>query len=212
MDLNQRFRIHMRYLFSNLPPVSWGRLIMPLAFIGSWTLLRGFSFAPPIAFVWSAVFAQFVQIWVVLPVTVRRHRSVFGRASQATSWATCMIIGLLGIQVWWLDPMVTHRLVSFCCVSYAMLMWWGVKGDTMVRDRFVPVRQGRDLPEIFRTHLLKLYALMSVLVLAINETLVATETAFHIRVVVLSIAPICLHYTFYVLLRQTCPRLDEEDA
>jgi len=212
MNPTQRFTIYMKYLFADLPPVSWGRLIMPLAFIGCWTLLRGSSVGESVAFVWSAVVAQFVQIWTVLPVTVSRQRRLFGRARPAVLWAMTLLFATLVFQVWLQDPVVTHRVVSFYCLAYAGIMWWGVSGDPMVRERFVPVGDRTDLPEVFRTHLLKLYGLISILLLIVNEALVAAQSVFHIRVIVLSLAPIVLHYVFYVLLRATCPRLDEEDA
>lgn len=101
--------------------MSWGRLILPVGFIGAWSVLRGFAVDAPVAFARVAVLAQTFQI-------------------------------------------------------------------------------------------LKLFALVAFLMLVVNEALIAAQTALHVRVITLSLAPIALHFLFHILLRMTCPRLDEGDA
>ncbi|MEM6577041.1 MAG: hypothetical protein AAF678_00995 [Pseudomonadota bacterium] len=206
-----RAAIFLKYLFLDLPPVSWGRLIMPAGFIGSWSILRGFAIDAPVAFVWAAVFAQALQLWAVLPVTVKRTRWSSGDARQTLSWTLLIVLLLFALQIWWMDPVVSQRLVSLYCASYVAVMCWGVAGEATVRDRYVPVSGDSQVPEIFRTHLLKLYALMAFVLLVINEALIAAQAPLHVRVITLSLSPIALHYLFEILFRLTCP-LEGKDS
>lgn len=212
MNPIERAFLYLKLLFSGLPLLSWRRLLMPFAFMTSWSVMRGFSVEPPHAFVFSGVLAQLVHYWVALPATVAVQRQTLGQARQATSWAAVMVFVVMALQVWWLDPVMSQRVISLCCVLYIAVMCLGVSGDPLVRARYVPVREDSDVPEVLRTHLLKLYALVAFLLLAVNEALIVAQTPLHVRVITLSLVPIALHYLFHILLRMTCPRLDEGDA
>lgn len=185
---------------------------MPAIFIGSWSTLRFAGMQHEVAFVWAAVLAQAAQIWCVLPVSVWRQRVAFGRARHALTWAMTVILGAFAFQIWWSEPWMTQRVLSVYCALYAAAMALGVAGDRDILDRFAPVsgREGTTLE--FRRHLLKLYALVAILVLAVNETLLATDAPLSVRVVTLSLLPVILHYVFVITLRLTCPPLDEGDA
>lgn len=212
MDPLRRFSLFLWHLLNHLPPISPGRLLMPVVFISSWTILQAVNTPEPIAFVWACVLAQAAQVWGVLPVTVWRQHHAFGRAGKATSWVVAVLLGILAFQIWWSDPWMSQRLVTIYCAIYAATMALGVWGDRDVMNRFVPISKDSDVPLVFRRHLLKLYALVAILVIATNEILLAVDAPLSSRVATLSLLPVALHYFFEITLRLTCPPLDERDT
>ena len=118
-------------------------------------------------------------------------------------------MALFALQIWMADPVVTQRIVSAACVVYVGIIVIGLCGDRMVLDRFAPVRADSDVPLEFRYHLLRLYTLTAVLVLVVNESLLAAGTTLQMRVVVFSALPIVLFYMFEIMLRLTAPLTDE---
>lgn len=187
---------------------------MPAVFLSTWTVLRVALHTPEsIAFVWAVVIAQAVQLWAVMPLTVwRAQHTSGGSARKSVIWAVAIQYSSLVFQIWWSDPWMSQRLVSVYLTLYATTMAFGVWGDRDVMNRFVPVPKDADVPLAFRRHLLKLYALVAVLAIATNETLLAVNAPLNSRVVTLSLLPIVLHYFFVISLRLTYPPLDECDS
>ncbi len=211
MDPLRRFNTFLCLLVRNLPPVSTGRLLMPAVFLGTWTALRAFSAPEPVAFVWAAVLAQAAQAWGVLPNLAKHRVGKRPRDLGAVTIAAILMPAALSIQVWSADPLVTQRLLSTYCAVYATVMALGIWGDRDVLAHFVPVGRNSDVPLAFRQHLLKLYVLLAILLLALNEALIATDAPLGSRVIALSIAPIFLHYFFEIALRLSCPPLNSEN-
>ncbi|MFD1158917.1 hypothetical protein [Roseovarius aestuarii] len=184
---------------------------MPAIFLSSWTVLRAVHVSESVAFVWAGVLAQAAQIWCTLPMTVQRQRLTFDRVRSATRWAVAILICVLSFQIWWSDPWLSQRLVSIYCGLYAAIMALGVWGDRDALNRFAPASKDSGVPLDFRRHLLMLYALVAILAIATNETLMALDTTLGTRVVTLSILPIALHYFFVIALDLTHPPLDDKD-
>lgn len=212
MNPLQRFSMLLWLLLSHLPPVSTGRLLMPAVFLGGWTALRAAGTPEATAFVWAAVLAQAAQVWGTLPGTVRRQRRVFGQARQTFFRAMTIILGVLAFQIWYADPSVSQRIISTCCAAYAGLMVLGILGDTDILDRFAPVTDDTRVPMSFRHHLLMLYALVAIMVIAVNETLLVLDAPLSTRVATLSLLPVALHYFFEITLRLTCPPLEDDET
>ncbi len=187
---------------------------MPAVFLSTWTVLRVALHTPePIGFVWAVVIAQAVQLWAVMPVVVWRAQHTSGGSVRETIiWVVVILYGFLAFQIWWSDRWMSQRLVSVYLTLYATTMAFGVWGDRVILNRFVPVSKDSDVPLAFRRHLLKLYAIVAILAIAANETLLAINTPLNSRVVTLSLLPIVLHYFFEVTLRLTYPPLDECDT
>lgn len=118
----------------------------------------------------------------------------------------------MALQLFAVQPDLSQRLVSLYCAFYIAVMCWGIAGEATVRDRFVSKSSNAQVREAFRTHLLKLYALVALSVLVVNEALVLAQMPLHIRVVTLSLMPIILHYISEIVLRLTCPVLDQDSA
>lgn len=199
-------------LFRNMPPPSPGRLLMPAVLAGIWTTLKAVGLPDSEAFVWAAVLAQAAHLWAVLPVTIRRQRHVFGRARQATSWAIAASFAVLSVQVWWSEPWLCQRLVSIYCGWYALTMAFGVWGNRDVLNHTVPVSDKARVSPMLRRHLLKLNALIAILIIATNETLLAVEAPLNISVLTLSLLPVALHYLYQIILRLTAPPLYESES
>jgi len=185
---------------------------MPAIFVSSWTILCAIDTPDSIAFVWAGVLAQAAHIWGVLPVTVWRQRHAFGRSRNAMSWSVAILLSFLAFQIWWSDPWVSQRLVSIYCAFYVAMMALGVWGDRDVMNRTVPVSKDSDVSFDFRRHLLKLYALVAILIIATNESLLAVDAPLGSRVAALSLLPIILHYFFEITFRLTCPSLDNRNS
>lgn len=212
MNPLRRFSLFLWILLRHLPPISLGRLLMPAVFVSSWTILCAVGTPEPIAFVWAGVLAQAAHIWGVLPVAVWRQRHAFGRSRNAVCWAGAILFGFLAFQIWRSDPWVSQRLVSVYCALYAAMMAFGVWGDRDIMNRTVPVSKDSDVSFGFRRHLLKLYALVAILIIVTNESLLAVDAPLGTRVAVLSLLPMALHYFFETTLRLTCPPFDERNS
>jgi hypothetical protein len=60
--------------------------------------------------------------------------------------------------------------------------------------------------------LLKLNALIAILIIATNETLLAVEAPLNSSVLTLSLLPVALHYLYQIILRLTAPPLYESES
>ena len=92
------------------------------------------------------------------------------------------------------------------------MMAFGVWGDRDIMNRTVPVSKDSDVSFGFRRHLLKLYALVAILIIVTNESLLAVDAPLGTRVAVLSLLPMALHYFFETTLRLTCPPLNKRNS
>jgi hypothetical protein len=207
-----RVSLYLWLLLRHLPPVSPGWLVMPVVFVSSWTVLLACHVPQPLAFVWAGVLAQAAQIWATLPVTIWRQRHTFGTARPAVPTAMVMILSVLALQIWWAGPVISQRMVSAYCGLYVLFLASGLRGDRDILNRFTPVDHDTQVPLAFRQHLLRLYILIAMLVLGINETLLAIDAPLGARVATFALMPVVLHYMFEIMLRLTCPPLDEMDS
>lgn len=185
---------------------------MSAVFLGSWTVLQALQISESVAFVWAAVLAQAAQACRNLPGTIRRQHLTLGRKYPPAAWALAVPICVLSVQVWLSDPVVSQRLVSIFCALYIAIMAMGVRGDREIINHVTPVSKESGVSLGFRRHLLMLYALVAILVIATNETLIALDTTLGTRVVVLSILPIAMHGFFWIALQLTHPPLGKNDA
>lgn len=185
---------------------------MPAVFASSWTILCAVGTPEPIAFVWAGVLAQAAQMWGVMPVKVGRQRHVVGSARNTMCWTVAILLGFLAFQIWWSDPWVSQRLVTVYCALYAAMMAFGAWGDRLIMKLTVPVSKDSDVSFGFRRHILKLYALVAILVIVTNESLLIVDAPLGARVAALSLLPIVLHYFFEITLRLTCPPINERDS
>jgi hypothetical protein len=206
----RRISFFLWLLLKELPPVSTGRLIMPVTFLLSWMVFLLCGAPERAAFVWAAVLAQAAHLWAVLPVSVTKQRRAFGEARNATLWAVGITFGVLVVQVWVHEPWLTQRIVSLYLALYVGMMIMGLRGDRIALDRTVPVLRTSNVPLVFRRHLLRLYALTAIVAIAINEALIVADTALSVRVATLALLPVGLHYFFQIVLRLTCPLLEDE--
>lgn len=192
-------------VLKGLPPVAPARLLMAAVFLGGWSLLRLAGTATPTAFVWAAVLAQAAQVWSVLPITARRPLAV-GQTSRALTWGMAAILGLLALQLWWADPRLTQRLLSAFCALYAAIMGFTARSASAPLILTVTGPGATDIPPAFRRRLLHLYAGLALLVLAVNEGLLALDAGLGTRVAILALLPVALHYLFHLALDLSFPR------
>lgn len=191
---------------------------MPIVFISSWTALKALQAPEAVAFVWAAVLAQATQVCHKLPRSIERLNLAFGYAPTSINARSSVIrvlflpICVLSFQIWCSDPLVSQRVVSVFCALYVVIMALGVRGTGKIIDDFAPAPEESNVPLDFRRHLLVLFALAAILVIATNETLIALDTTLSTRVVTLSILPMALHCFFWIALQLTHPPLDESDA
>ncbi len=85
-------------------------------------------------------------------------------------------------------------MVTIYCAVYAAVMALGVWGDRDILNRFAPASKDSDVSLEFRRHVLMLSALVVILVIVVNETLLVLNTTLATRVAALSVLPIVLHY------------------
>ena len=184
------------------------KLAMPAVFIGCWTVLWIADILPSVAFVMSAVIAQAAQIWYRLPSLVVRASEQDGNPGRLPTLLTLFMIILFSVQVWICDVWLTHRLFTlgiafYICGSIFTLC------DKETLDQLLPVSDEDGGTIEFRRHLIKLNTLVAFLILAINETLLVTNTPLGTRVVILSLLPVVFHYFYHVILRLTFSPIDD---
>ena len=196
-------------LLRSIPPVPPGRLLMPALFLSAWTVLRAFSVAEVPAFVLAGVLAQTAQLWAVLPVAVWHQRRLFARAGGTAQAALALYLAVIALQLWQMDPAISQRVVTVYCALYVATMLAGILGDRLFLDRFVPVSAPDAVPVVTRRHILKLHALVAVLVIVVNEILLAMAAPLGARVATLALLPVGLHVLFEIALFLTLP-LDDD--
>ena len=207
-----RFTLYLWMLIKYSQPIAPAKLLMPFVFSGSWACLKLSSVPLPIAFVWAAVCAQGVQIWLVLPPIVRRQRQKTGSALVAASVVLAIWFGALVVQVWWSEPWLSQRLLSVSCALYAIILVLGLKRDGDVMKHFAPSSNDREVSPEFRRRLLKLYVLTAIFVIAVNESLLVTGASLNLTVAVLSLMPLILHYVFQLVFLLTAPPLGDDET
>ena len=208
-----RYLSHFLWLLlSGLPPISIGTLLRPTIFASSWMILCAVGTPVAIAFVWALVLAQAIQIWVSIPRSVWQLRQSTG-STRNSIWAA-MVISLASIafQIWYSEPWLSQRVISIYCAVYAALVAIAASGDEKMVACVSPEAKNSDVSMVFQLHLFKLNAVVAILALAINESLLAAQPPISTRVAVLSVLPIALHYFYHIALRLTCPPLDKHNS
>ncbi|WP_412553315.1 hypothetical protein [Shimia sp. MIT1388] len=207
-----RFSLYLWMLIKYSQPIAPAKLLMPFVFSGSWAGLKLSGVSWPIAFVWAAVCAQGVHIWLVLLPIIRRQRQKTGSARVAVSVVLAIWFGALVAQVWWSEPWFSQRLLSVCCALYAVILVLGIKRDGDVMKYFAPGPNDREVSPEFRRRLLQLYALTAVFVIAVNESLLVTGASLNLTVAILSLMPLFLHYVFQMVFLLTAPPLRDDET
>lgn len=209
MNPFKRFSIYLWFTLKSLPPVSVGRLIMPTSFIVSWSLLSLISINENSAFVWAAVTAQTVQMWIMLPISIRKRPHILRDSPNIFKLTMFLVIATMFLQIMWSEPIVTHRIITVYCLVYGGCTLLGVAGDRDFQDEFAPQNAEKTISLAFRMHILKLRALTIFLILIVNELLVITQTELNTRVAIFAVLPVCLHYFFAIVLRLTHPPFND---
>ncbi len=207
-----RFTLYLWMLIKYSQPIAPARLLMPFVFSVSWAGLKLSGVSFPTAFVWAAVGAQGVHIWLVLLPIVRRQRQKTGSARFAVSVVLAIWFGALVVQVWWSEPWFSQRLLSVCCALYAIILVLGIKRDGDVMIHFAPSPNDRQVSPEFRRRLLRLYALAAALVIVVNESLLVTGASLNLTVAILSLMPLLLHYVFQMVFLLTAPPLGDDET
>ncbi len=200
----RRFSILLWFMLRSVPPVSTGRLLMPMVFLSGWNLLHFAEAGEVMAFVWAAVLAQALQLWAVMPHTPMQVKRRFGRARITYLAVLALMLLLIATQVWMADPLFSQRVLTALCVVYALVMLLGLVGDRDVLDSFAPPGDGLTGAE--RRHMLRLFAFVAFLVMAVNEGLVLFAVPLAGRVATLALMPILLNFGFGYVFKLTRPR------
>ncbi|WP_170764783.1 hypothetical protein [Ruegeria lacuscaerulensis] len=196
---------------SDLPMIGWRRLFPALVLISVWTALTFLRVPEAKSFVWACVLAQVALIWRILPTTVRRQREVTKDFKTNMRVVLTVWLSVLAVQICFLNPLISHRVVSIYCGLYIILMVCGATGDAIFLDRFAPAAKDSKISIAFRKNILKLQAFVAFLALVVNETLVKIEAPLGARIAAFSLLPIFLYYFFAIALRLTYPPLEEEE-
>lgn len=208
----RRFSILLWFMLRSVPPVSTGRLLMPMVFLSAWNLLHFAEAGERMAFVWAAVLAQALQIWAVMPHSPMQVKRSFGRARITYLAVVAVMLVTMAAQVWMADPLFTQRLLSSLCIVYALAMLLGLVGDADVLNSFVPADDRMSQRE--RRIILRLFAFVAFTVLTVNEGLILLEVPLAGRVATLALMPIVLNFGFLQVQRLMRPgrKRDQDDS
>ncbi len=211
MDPLRRFSRYVWLIVSDLPLIGWRRLLPALVLISVWTALTFLRVPEAKSFVWACILAQVTLIWRILPTTVRRQ----GKVAKDLRTNMCVVLtiwlSVLAVQICFMNPLISHRIVSIYCGLYIIVMVCGTTGDAVFLDRFAPEPKDTKVSTAFRENVMKLQAFVAFLALIVNETLVKIEAPLGARIATFSLLPIFLFYFYGIALRLTYPPLDEEE-
>ncbi|MDU8926048.1 hypothetical protein RXV86_01485 [Alisedimentitalea sp. MJ-SS2] len=196
-------------LLTSVPPVQPARIWPLLIFLLGFVSMRNLQLDESASFVWAAVIAQFVVVWRNIPAAAEELRRVGSRLHVLYLGVAATIVAA-AVQIWMMDPVITQRMLSMSCLVFGLAMLWGALGHPRIRDLFVPSSRQSPIPEVPRTHMLRLNVFAAVSVLAVNEALVLAHFDLTTRVSILAMLPLIIHVLYEIGLILTLP-LEELD-
>ncbi|WP_137703002.1 hypothetical protein [Marimonas lutisalis] len=202
------FGYHLRVLWvlvTSVAPIPIERIWPVMMFLLGFVSLRNLQMDEAAAFVFAAVVAQVYVIWKNLPDAARDLRRTGDGTLKVLRYGVAATIAASAVQLWILDPVITQRMLSMSCLVYATAMLWGAMGNPRIREMVVPSVAGRPVPETPRTHFLRLNTLAALLVLVVNEALVAAQFDLTTRVSILAILPLVIHVLYEITAILTVP-------
>jgi len=195
-------------LLSSIPLIPIARMWPLLVFLLGFVSLRNLQMVETSAFVFAAVIAQVIIIWRNLPEAAAELRRVGTKNLFVLHLGVAATIVAAAVQLWLNDPVVTQHMLSMSCLVYAVAMLWGAMGHPRIRELMVPSLSGRPVPEVPRTHLLRLNILAALFVIVINEAMVLAHFDLTTRVSVLAILPLVIHVLYEITVILTLPLED----
>ena len=192
-----------------MPPIGMRSLWLSLVFLTGWSGLDALGVAPEQAFVWSAVAAQLAHFGLNLPANHRRLSDITTNARRSILQVGALGLGAVALQLWWNDPWFTQRCLTAVALVLlgAVLLNYG--GDAEDRAAYVRATGLASATDAGIRQYWRLRALTLMLVIAVNEALLASATPLGARVAVLALLPMALHVLFFVGVWLTWP-IDEE--
>lgn len=192
-------------LLSSVPPVPVQRIWPLMVFLLGFVSLRNLQMGEADSFVVAAVIAQVVVIWRNLPDAAYELRTLGSKRLNVLRYGVAATITAAAVQLWMNDPVLTQHMLSMSCLVYALAMMWGALGHPRIRELAVPSFDGRPVPEVPRTHLLRLNIFAALTVLVVNEALVLAQVDLAARVSVLAVLPLVMHVLYEVTVILTLP-------
>ncbi len=184
----------------SIPPIR-ARNVMPVVImLMIWIGLRWAQVGENMAFVLAVVVAQAYAIWRNLPQAAHDMGQMRSGRPGMLRWPVVGLLLLAALQIWLNDPLLTQRLITALALFFLIIMALGVMREGEVLDRITP-RNADGAPEFKVVSLLRVNALVAVLVICVNEALIAFETPA-IWITVMPVFVLILHglYWFIVLM------------
>ncbi|MEZ5714306.1 MAG: hypothetical protein R3D85_03480 [Paracoccaceae bacterium] len=192
-------------LLSSVPPIPSQRIWPLLVFLMGFVSLTNLNMIEGKAFVFAAVIAQVVVDWRTIPSAAADLRRVGVEKMTVLHLGVAATIAAAAVQLVVNDPVVTQHVLSLSCAVYALAMLWGALGHPRIRELVVPSGPGRPVPELPRTHLLRLNLFAALVVVGVNEALVLADIGLAARVSILALLPLILHVLYEVTVLLTLP-------
>lgn len=195
-------RISSRLLDATLsiPPIRARNLLPVIIMLMIWVGLRSLHVAENTAFVLAVVVAQAYAIWRNLPQAAHDMAQMQAGRPGMLRWPVIGLLLLAALQIWLNDPLLTQRLITAFATFFLIVMVLGVLREGEVLDRVTP-RQVDGTPEYKVVSLLRVNVFVALMVICINEVLIAYETPA-IWITVMPLFVLMLHgfYWFIVLM------------
>lgn len=157
------------------------------------------------AFVWAAALAAMTHLWFHVPLQLLRMKRRGGTALTIYRSLLALAVGAISAQAALADPWITQRLMTFAGLAFVFAASMSVSASDDTVRSLSPTYKNATVSTQFQRHIFQLRALIAVIFIAINESLLLLGTSLGTSVVILSLLPIALHYTFWILARLTCP-------
>lgn len=195
-------RISSRLLDATLsiPPIRARNVLPVIIMLMIWVGLRAVGATENTSFVLAVVVAQAYAIWRNLPQAAHDMAQLQAGRPGMLRWPVIGLVVLAGLQIWLNDPLLTQRLITAFATFFLIVMVLGVIREGEVLERVTP-RNADGTPEYKVVSLLRVNALVAMMVICVNEVLIAYETPA-IWITVMPVFVLLLHgfYWFIVLL------------
>ena len=163
-----------------------------------WLILRILGLGEDRAFVVSVVVAEAYLVGRNLPQAAKNIDDVHNGEVKMLAWPVGITLALAALQLIVQDPLFTQRIISGFSIFFLLIMFLGMLRERDVLDK-VPHPSIATKADVPKVNLLRINALMSLVVLSVNEMLI-TANSLTIWITGIPLLVLVLHASYWILV------------
>ncbi len=186
--------------FSSIPSMRAETLVPLVLMLILWIALNAAGVPEDRVFVLVLVLAQAYAVWRSLPVAARHMR---GGTRTRVAWPVVAVLMLAALQLVVAAPIFSQRLLSAACLFVLLVMVLGLRREKQIMDRVMTtVGEGKPVS------LLRVNAVFALVVLCVNEALIASGS-LTVWMVAMMLAALVVHAAYWFTVLLLMPREDK---